>query len=244
MRIAAFVSLVILLAARSEAVATTIVVIRSPHEVVLAADSQATYEGGEAPENVGPVSKIYEVGELFFAVSGLAEDPETQFSVSEIVADASRGLATVTEKVRAIEHRIAAALSVEVPAIKQRDPDLYAKLAGGQPVISLVLVGAEKGVPFAKGIMFTVDSVMENSCPGNCLFGVKTLWLGQSDAIGKYMEKHRIPRKPFADFARFLIQLEIDSKAEGVEGPIDILRITPDGPEWIQRKPDCPHMLP
>lgn len=233
--------------------ATTIVVIRGRTEVVLAADSKATYEAGSAAENAGPVSKIYGIGNLFLAVSGLVQDPETNFSVPQIVSDATRGLATVAEKMQALENRLGAALQTEVPAIKERDPDLYQKLVSGQSgLISLVVVGAEKGVPFAKGVEFTLTSspqglrasAKENSCPGDCFLGVKTLWLGQSQAIAKYMESHRTPRKPYADFARFLVQLEIDSKAEGVEGPIDIVRVTAAGAEWIQRKPDCPQILP
>ena len=241
---ATLLNVLFLLTAPNEALATTIVVIRGHNEVVLATDSKATYEGGDAPENASCVCKIYGDGELFFAVSGLVADPENKFNVPEIVADAARGPSTVAEKVKAIEDRIKAALLTEVPAVKERDPDLYGKLVSGQGIISLVLVGAEKNVPFVKGIMFTVNSVTENSCPGNCLFGVKTLWLGQSEAIAKHMEAHRVPHKPFADFARSLVQLEIDAKAEGVGGPIDILRITPNGTEWIQRKSDCPHILP
>ena len=249
----AVVNVVFFLVPPQEARATTIVVIRTHKEVVLATDSKATYEGGDAPENAGPVSKIYGMGDLFFAVSGLAEDPETKFTVPGIVAEASRGLSTVAEKVKAIEARLETALVTEVPKVRERDPDLYQKLVSGKwDVLSLVVVGLEKGVPFARGMAFSLNSspdglrasLKENSCPGDCLFGVKTLWLGQSDEIAKYMEGRRSPRKPVADFARFLIQLEIDAKAEGVGGPIDIVRITSTGAEWVQRKPDCPQILP
>ena len=52
--------------------ATTIVAIRTPDEVVIAADSAATIQGDGRPRTTGAVRKIYEVdASLFFAVSDL-----------------------------------------------------------------------------------------------------------------------------------------------------------------------------
>ncbi len=86
-QIAAATALTVILfvAAPNEAAATTIVVIRGHNEVVLATDSKVTFVGEDASENAGSVCKIYGVGELFFAVSGFAEDSETNFSVPELV---------------------------------------------------------------------------------------------------------------------------------------------------------------
>ena len=39
---------------------------------------------------------------------------------------------------------------------------------------------------------------------------------------------------------RSLIELEIAAEPAHTGGPIDILRITKDGAEWIQRKQECP----
>jgi hypothetical protein len=42
-----------------------------------------------------------------------------------------------------------------------------------------------------------------------------------------------------ADFARELVQLEIDAHVKGVGGPIDVLRVSASGPAWVQHKPGC-----
>src|ERR1051326_5556982 len=54
--------------------ATSIVVLRTPTEVVLGADSRGTFFDGKTVE-YKTVCKIYERGGVFFAVAGMAHDP-------------------------------------------------------------------------------------------------------------------------------------------------------------------------
>jgi hypothetical protein len=72
------------------AAATTIVMIRTPNEVVIAADSEGTFEGNAEPKRAESVCKIYQVGEHFFGVAGLVHDPVTKYSVARSSQRSSR----------------------------------------------------------------------------------------------------------------------------------------------------------
>jgi hypothetical protein len=69
-----------------KAAATTIVVIRTPSEVVIAADSLATIRADAGSSSTESVCKIYQLNsKLFFAVSGLVNDGLTGFSIPDVV---------------------------------------------------------------------------------------------------------------------------------------------------------------
>src|SRR5206468_12096100 len=63
---------------------TSIVAIRVPHFVVIAADSKATYRGEPGPATV---CKIYQSGSLYFAIAGLEHDQERNFYPKTIIAN-------------------------------------------------------------------------------------------------------------------------------------------------------------
>jgi hypothetical protein len=42
------------------------------------------------------------------------------------------------------------------------------------------------------------------------------------------------------ELAEYLVQIEIDGHAPGVDGPVDAVRILPDKVVWTRRKQGCP----
>jgi hypothetical protein len=236
-----------------QAAATTIVVIRTPQEVVIAADSAATFQGDGRPAGTETVCKIYQVNAgLFFAVSGLVSDSRTGFSIPQIVASGS-ATGSMAERIARVERAVQAAVLREIPRVKERDPAGYATLIGSKGAVTVMLAGIDSGVPVAtsfslglaesrkgspKGSIET--SILRDSCPGNCASGVRVFWFGESGAIERLRAAGRMPALGMPELARFLVQTEIDAGAPRVGGPVDVLRILPGGLVWVQKKPGCP----
>jgi hypothetical protein len=232
-----------------QAMGTTIVVIRTPQEVVIAADSAATFQGDGRPVATGTVCKIYRVNDsLFFAVSGLVNDSRTGFSIPEIVASGSAG-GSIAEKLATMERAVQGAVLRELPRVKERDPAGYATLMGSKGAVTVTLGGIDAGAPIVTGFSLGLaaspngsieTNILRDSCPGNCASGVRVFWFGEVAAVERLRASGRLPALAMPELARYLVQAEIDAGAPGVGGPVDVLRILPSGPVWLQKKQGCP----
>jgi hypothetical protein len=238
----------------TQAKATTIVIIRTPQEVVIAADSAATIRGDGLPATTRTVCKIYQLAgdRLFFAASGLMNDPQTGFNIPGIVASASQYGDSMSTRLAAVESEVQAAVLRELPRVKERDPAEYAKLINSKGAVTVVFAGIEAGAPAAAGFSLGLavsprgaiePSIIRDSCPGNCPSGVRAFWFGEGGAIERLRATGEMPKLGMPELARYLVQVEIDAGASDVGGPVDVLRILPGGPVWVQRKPGCPVTL-
>ncbi len=229
---------------------TSIIVVRTPSVVYLGADSKMTTEG--QPVTDRKVCKLHQADELFFAVAGFAGDQRREFKVPEIVARAARKGSTMSERVRRSEEAVVERLTAELIRLKNEAPATYEKMVReeGGTVLALAFAGYEEGATFAIISQFAIRDpespsvfVKRDSCPGNCPFGVKTFFLGSYKAIARYIagKTGEGDMEPL-EAIRYLIELEMEENPQEVGGPVDILRIDRQGPQWIQRKGECPEM--
>jgi hypothetical protein len=64
--------------------------------------------------------------------------------------------------------------------------------------------------------------------------------MGKHEAIDRYLPQDPdMWKNDPVDVVRKLIEIEVTSEHETVGPPIDILRITKEGSEWIQKKDMC-----
>src|SRR6476659_1813551 len=105
--------------------ATTIVVARSPTEIVMAADSKVTDTYGN--ELNSQVCKIQQVGNLFLAFEGLLRDRATGFSVPEIALRALqlKPEASAQEKVNILTGFLTSELFAELQRVRTNSPDEF-----------------------------------------------------------------------------------------------------------------------
>jgi hypothetical protein len=241
----------------SAARSTTIVVVYSPKEISIAADSTVTTMAENGAKRTESACKIYYVGsgpqDVFFAVAGLGRDRFTNFSVSQIVGNAAGSKKVFTEKLAAVKGVLIPAIRSEARNLRETSPaDLRPLLVGG---VLIVLVGLQGGLPslIAEKFAVSVDSrqnirVLPERpivCPSTeCVAQDRNpyvLSMGRTTAIERFMA--RTSPKPFIDTAttaQQLVQLEIDDHPPDVGPPIDVLRITSEGPKWIRQKTGCP----
>jgi len=230
--------------------ASNIAVIRTTQEVVIAADSAGVIQGDGLAATKESVCKIYRIDDaLFFAVSGLVNDPRSGYRVPVLVDANSRGRGTISEKLENVERVVSPALLREAGEVKSRDPEGYGRLVDSKGALSVIMIGIENGIPsatsFSIGLTRTSDgtiqtTVVHDSCPGNCPSGVRAFSIGASPAIDAVRRRGGLPSLSMADLADYMVQAEIDAGTVGVAGPVDVLRLTTTGPIWVRQKASCP----
>lgn len=218
--------------------ATTIVVIRTPTEVVIATDSAGTIQGAGRPPATETVCKIYQLNaSMFFTVSGLVNDFATGFKLPGIVPYAGRGGDTIGMKMTRIENAVQTAVRMELPHVKDQGPIGYRTLTNSKGAVSVILAGIIDGVPavagFSLGLAASANgqvdvSILREACPGNCPSGVRAFWVGESRNIER-LRAAGLPALGMPDLARFLVQSEVDAGTARVAGPVDVLRVLQEG---------------
>jgi hypothetical protein len=243
-------SLLLLIVAANSVRATTIVVARSANEIVIGADSKVTDLYGNDLNR--RACKIRQVGNLFIAFEGLEVDRKTGFNVPEISTRALnlRPSGPMTEKISILTGFLVSELMVELSHLKTHEPDTYfKKIEGGQLFLRLIIAGFEKEKPLIfvrsfRALQFNPGqigvSVIPDDCLDNCKGAVVTRFLGESEAIeGLPEETADFWKAGLSDGVRRLIETEIAARSEYVGPPIDIVRISKSGVQWIERKPEC-----
>jgi len=230
--------------------ATTIVVARSANEIVIGADSKVTDSFGDEVKRLS--CKILQVGNLFVAFEGLEIDRQSGFNVQTIALKTlkTRQTASVADTVSNFTGVLVSQLFDELPRLKKGAPEAYnRKIEGGQSFLRVIIVGFERGRPLIfvrsfRATRITSDvvgvTVVPDDCLSDCPGEVVTRFLGETDAIdGLPEETPGFWRAGLIDGVRRLVQTEIEARSEYVGPPIDIVRISKSGVQWIQKKPEC-----
>lgn len=230
--------------------ATTIVVARTADEIVIGADSKVTDTFGNDLNR--HECKIRQVGNLFIALEGLEIDRKTGFNVRELSTAALqiRPTASAAEKISILMGSLVSGLLVELPYLKNHEPEAYfKKIEGGQLFLRVIAAGFENGRPLVfvrsfRALQYNPGqigvAVIPDDCVENCKGTVVARYLGESDAIeGLPEETPNFWRAGLSAGVRSLIETEIAARSEYVGPPIDIVRINQNSAQWILKKPEC-----
>jgi len=228
---------------------TSVVLIRSPNQLVLAADSLRTFEPVESgKERVFNACKIHVANNFAFSADGTTI--ASKFSLdavrttSEILAEGG----TLDAKA----HRIATKLKgpllrTLVWSRSNMDPTRYAKNVLPMPAnLSIVIAGVESGLlQFAtidferrddsKGTPVTINAVVDSCAKESCnndgiqyrMFGFMNAAKARVDA-----DKHFFTKDLVSDASR-LIEIEIKDAPDAVGPPISIISIDVMGLHWL-----------
>ena len=230
--------------------ATTIAGIRTPGEVVIAADSLGT-ERGYRIESTKPVCKIFTVKDTAFAIAGLVKAPGWNFDAENLTADSLRRQNRLSETANDLAERVTAMLGSHLERMKKGNPYLYRKVLEEQEgnITSILLAAYEGDRPVAIGMLFSASeetggrvkiSVTRFACPGDCPDGVMYFFLGERGPIERYIAEYGKGRLlPASSGAPFLVGLVIDGGSKLVGPPIDVIVIDRQGVSWPSRKEGC-----
>jgi hypothetical protein len=230
--------------------ATTIVGIRTPAQVVIAADSMGTSRGYRI-ETTQSVCKIFTVNDAAFAIAGFVKDPAWNFDAENLTAGSLRRQNGLSETADDITKRLTDTLGSYLERLKPGNPFLYSKLLEGEDgsITSILLAAYQGDQPVAIGIAFRASeepggrvriTAERVTCPGDCPNGVMYFFLGERRPIDRYIaEQGRDRLLPAISGAPFMVQLVIDGGSKSVGPPIDVVVIDRGGVSWPARKKGC-----
>jgi hypothetical protein len=246
----------------STASATSVVAVRSDDEIVIGADSKTTLtlpgERTGGPESITKC-KIVQSGTLFFASAGSAgigpagpeDNADPELDLKQTIAACLLGNGGIAEKVRNLEKFLVADLTRVAEEARRDNPVFFLKRFVRHPVHTVIVGGLDNGelVLMVRSFRLIVSpsgslsfEIGRFACPGDCRTSFITIFEGQTEAIRNYLQDHEL----FLFFAdpvsavRNLVELEISKDPSSVGPPVDILRLTRKGAEWVQKKPLCP----
>lgn len=228
--------------------ATTIVIARTPTEIVIGADSKVTDSYGQGVDN--EVCKIHQVGSLFVAFEGLLRDKRTGFNVPDVSKRALQWKpdASAAEKVTMLTGFLTSALFEELVQVRSNSPQEFQRKLEGQTFLKIVVAGFERNKPVVFVRQFRTTfiagkvavTVIPDDCLDDCKGEVVTRLLGETAAIDGLPEETPGFWQPgLIPGVRRLLELQIMARSEYVGPPIDILQINARGAKWIQKKPQC-----
>lgn len=231
------------------ACATTIIAVRTAEFIIIATDSKATYLGQPGPPTV---CKIYNTGQLYFAVAGLDHDARRNFYVRKIVAQSLSPAANFDDQLARIESAVSESLMAELNRLQREDRGTYAfTMHSSSEVVSLVLAQYQDGIPHlaARGFGWIANPVPaikidRITCPGDCSDGRELVSLGEKTAAEKFMRANAGEDFDLPALAMKLVQLEMDASPGDVGPPINEVRIDKNGVGWISNGAGCPVVVP
>lgn len=235
------VALVFVLAFASQAGATSAIALRSPHRVVLAADSRAIYgAGGRATE-----CKLFEVGDVYAAVSGLAHYGNA-YRATDAVQQGFAVRGNFQTHVSATAYYLQHNVQMLMASLQRNHDGQYRYMASpGADLVELAIAESVRGQPMlgivelrrvpGRGLVTTTTI-----CPGNCRQSSGLYYLGYWDRIQPYVADHGQPRSvgSAASIDR-LIRLEVSAHPGDVAPPINILELNGWGARWLQNGGNC-----
>lgn len=231
--------------------ATSIVAVRTPTAVVIAADSLLTIRGGEKPLSA-KVCKIFQGGRFFFTLSGFYKDPDRDFDISALIPTLLDQEQSLVEAANAVTSRVAASLQTEMLRLRAEAPVIFTRNfpGEGQVVLKLLYAGFDDDQPVTllQTFRYTMThpgdvavSSEKVSCPGECNPAVANFYfLTERAAIDEYLATKEPLRLSPEETARLFVDLEVKSGAADTGPPVDVLRIDRSGGVWIARKEECP----
>ena len=248
---AALVIVALLFGVSIQTGATTVIALSRPDWLFLAADSMTSMDD----KPYGTACKIHRFQSLFYAISGMPEEPNTRFDASGLVRNGFNDLKDFSGHVEATRDLLNASLREDLKWLKVRaPPETFRRITESWgPVLSVALAQFEAGNPRLAVLNFEYDKQsdslnpkLEFTCMENCDHRADIFYLGSHHAIDAL--RNPDPKKfdmaiamnpdlktAFTD----LIKMEIDGEPNRVGPPINILGINKDGATWFAGGEGC-----
>lgn len=218
---------------------STIAIVKTPTEIYLGADSKQGWG-----EHTWPVCKILRCDNFFHALEGLAWYGPTNYTIQRTVENALRQAGTIEDRINIFVEGWKWELRSALLVMKSVHPSEYERYKNHAGILFALFDGE---YPRGFSIELTAEGDSLLFTPANTELTIKdgrekTVFLnGQTRHIRAFMEAHPtyVEDNTPTNIIDTLIGVEIENSPELVGPPIDILRLTKEGPSWFRRKEQC-----
>ena len=217
--------------------ATSIVIIRTPKHIVVAADSLWSHHRGKEQLPPRIECKMKRIGHIYFTASTTDVDAR---EMEYLAWEAMKSSQSVGE---AADHLMLKSKEMAARTAAHESQSIL-DMCWGHSCAEALFFGVESGVPTMVLIKFQQAGNSRQSlklvphkfsCPGDCPKEPEILLaLGQREEIER-LKQHDptfLQRNTDVDAARKLVEIEEKAKPEYVGGPIDLLVLDAAGAHW------------
>jgi hypothetical protein len=226
--------------------ATTLAVIRTHNQVIIAGDSLLVWYGGDRRSQL--TCKLDVRDDVVFAMAGLVVSPENDFDVQQLMHLVLKTPGTLEERTVVLERLVQGRLLGTLTRIQMELPGLFAKQLASGFVLNVTLAAVRDGVAYLEMRDFYAEVAPDQSirlrvnrvsCPRECPRPTEVFGVGETAAMMKYLGG--LPELPDAlpALAEQMVEMEIADRPALVGPPVDIVRAGESGIEWLHRKPAC-----
>ena len=245
---------------------TSIVVVRTSSEIVVAADSMLVWLTDDGRRWTVPICKIRQAGSVFFAIGGASGNDSSGYDPFRIAVDACSLGTNMMDKISRFETLVHSHLSNEFAAIVK---DKVLGKAGFEPrgVFFVVAFFGVEGRTMQLHIREWRAQQDENGtvtavpnwiydCPGkDCKYADDPSYrqiipLAANKEAIEYRDTHRneMASSDTVSIARRLVKVAMDAHPDFIGEPTAVLRLHASGAEWVGAKGPClavqPHTSP
>jgi hypothetical protein len=239
---------------------SSIIVARNDNEIIIGTDSKrvrtATEDLSDARSEL--ICKIVRADNIFITSAGIVgidsynqrRGIPREFDLTEVMKKAALSEGSIMDKADTLAKSLSGDLLRISEWVKKKMPALFKQMSFGKQLLHVVMAGLENGTPTFIVMAFELSispsgeqkiNVEFHPCPGiACPSNFVYIFMGKHEAIDRYLPQDPdIWKNNPVDVVRKLIEIEMTSEHETIGPPIDILRITKEGSEWIQKKDMC-----
>ena len=212
--------------------ATTLAILRSSNELVIAADSLMTLYDGRPQQ----ACKIRMHGDVVFATAGLVVSSEGVLDTHRVITDVLRRPVTWTEHVQTIEDRLQEPLLRTLRRLRRERPDEFRRRIQQGFVLHVTLAAFRYGRTVLEMREFFVETngpdelrirVKRVSCPGQCLREIEVFGVGETEAMMRELREIRRFPPDLAAFGRDLVMRQVRATPVFVGPPVARPRLWP-----------------
>ena len=236
-----FYALFLLLAPISRA--TSIVILVTPDYILMGADSKRMIIDNNSNRTVNQsVCKIRNVGPYCYALAGFVASRSTFFSADSIVQHYLNKADSYEKAIASITKAVKKGLRKELRYQRKHQPKSFKKMVDSKEhLLEIAILSVQENAPHVQIIGFELSNEKKievkdytAKCPGDCPEKKTQFYLlGEYSGIEKYLDQETDPSDPVA-LIKDLITIQSHTTPSSVGAPINMVRYTTSGVEWIK----------
>ena len=210
--------------------ATTLAIIRTPDQVIIAADSRRVWHGTEQRPQL--TCKLGTYDDVIFAMAGLVI--ENNFDAQALVTLVLSTAGTLEDRALVLERMIRGPLLGMLTRIRHKLPRLFAEQLESGFVLNVTLAAVRHQVAQLEMRDFYVETapdgslrlrVVRVSCPTDCPRPTEVFGVGETAAMMQHLAS--LPQLPvqLPGLATQLVEIEIADRPALVGPPVDVVRV-------------------
>ena len=234
-----------LLLAEAPLRATTLAIIRTPDQVIIAADSRRVWHGSDQRPQL--TCKLGAHDDIIFAMAGLVL--ENNFDARALVTSVLGTPGALEERALVLERLIRGPLLGMLTRIRHQMPRLFAEQLESGFVLNVTLAAVRDQVAQLEMRDFYAETapdgglrlrVVRVSCPRDCPRPTEVFGVGETAAMMQHLTSvPGLPPTGLPELAAQLVEVEIANRPGLVGPPVDVIRAGHAGVEWLRQKPAC-----